>query len=309
MEKRYPAVMMATALIPWDVNFNFMPEVFEKQVNHMISGGLKHIYLFGTAGEGYAVSNRQFETIVRLFSGLMASDGLFPMVGLVDMSVSRMKEKLEIAYSYGIREFQFSLPNWGALNNDEIFSFFNALLPAYPDCRFLNYNLGRTKRLLEPEELFQLAIIHPNFAAVKQTRGEESDLAAISASGTPLQFFVTERNFFNLSKMTECGLLMSICNIDLALAKKFFNSCQSGDYITSESILDTLWNVRNSMIESISFPAIDGVYDKLYTKYNIPEFPLRLLPPYQYATDETYKKFAVSADVLLKIHASNPGKI
>lgn len=301
MEKRYPAVMMATALVPWDKNNNFMPEVFKKQVNHMISGGLKHIYLFGTAGEGYAVNNYQFETIVKLFTELMSDDGLFPMVGLVDLSVSRMKEKLEIAYSYGIREFQFSLPGWGSLNNDEIFSFFDALLPFYPDCKFLNYNLGRTKRLLEPEELFALALIHPNFVAVKQTRGEESDLAAIASSGTPLQFFVTERNFFNLSKMTECGLLMSISNIDLGLAEQFFNSCQLGDHVTSESIMDTFWKIRGSMIDSINFPAIDGVYDKLYTKYNVPEFPLRLLPPYQYASDDIYKKFALAADNLLKI--------
>ena len=221
MKKRYPSVMMATALVPWDKNFDFMPEVFEAQVKHMIDGSLKHIYLFGTAGEGYAVNNHQFKTIVKLFSEIMKDDDLFPMVGLIDMSVARMKEKLEIAYSFGIREFQFSLPCWAKLNSDEIFNFFDALLPDYPDCKFLNYNLSKTKRLLEPEELFELAQLHPNFVAVKQTRGEESDLTAIASSDTQLQFFVTERNFLNLSKMTECGLLMSIGNTDLKMATMF----------------------------------------------------------------------------------------
>ena len=299
MIKRYPSVMMATALVPWNENYEFMPEVFEAQVKHMIDGGLKHIYLFGTAGEGYAVNNHQFETIVKLFSELMKDDKLHPMVGLIDMSVSRMKEKLELAYSFGIREFQFSLPCWAQLNSDEIFKFFDVLLPEYPDCKFLNYNLSKTKRLLEPEELFKLAELHPNFVAVKQTRGEESDLAAIASSDTQLQFFITERNFLNLSKLTECGLLMSISNTDLKMATELFNACKNGDFSSAEHTLNIFLDIRTKMINSITFPAIDGVYDKLYTKYNVPEFPLRLLPPYQYATDQVYEKFAATTRELL----------
>ena len=299
MEKRYPSVMMATALIPWDENYNFMPDVFEKQVRHMVDNGLRHIYLFGTAGEGYAVNLSQYREIVSLFADIMKGDGLYPMVGLVDMSVSRMKEKLEIAYSYGIREYQFSLPCWAQLNNDEIFSFFDALLPDYPDCKFLNYNLTKTKRLLEPEELFELAQLHPNFVAVKHTRGEESDFTAIAASGTPLQFFVTERNFLNLSKMTECGLLMSISNTYLPMAKEFFNACKDKDFEEASRMMDIFWDIRTAMINSVTFTAIDGVYDKLYVKFNVGEFPLRLLPPYQCASDEVFRKFAEYADKLL----------
>ncbi len=299
MEKRYPAVMMATALLPWDEQFNFMPRVFDKEVHNLINHGIKHIYLFGTAGEGYAVSNKQFEIIVKHFSELMIGDGLHPMVGLVDMSVPRMREKLEIAYKYGIREFQFSLPCWGVLNSDEVFGFFNALLPDYPDCKFLNYNLKRTKRFLEPEELFELAELHPNFAAVKYTRGDESDLTAIASSASPLQFFLVERNFINLSKLTECGLLMSISNMDLEKASILFNKCISGDFKAAEAIMDVFWEIRGTMIDSITFPAIDGVYDKLYAKYNIRDFPLRLLSPYQCASEETFDKFADCADTLL----------
>ncbi|MCD6321919.1 MAG: dihydrodipicolinate synthase family protein [Clostridiales bacterium] len=299
MIKRYPSVMMASALVPWNENYEFMPKVFKTQVKHMIDNGLKHIYLFGTAGEGYAVNSHQFKTIVKLFSEIMKDDNLYPMVGLIDMSVARVKEKLEIAYSFGIREFQFSLPCWAQLNSNEIFKFFDVLLPEYPDCKFLNYNLSKTKRLLEPEELFELAKLHPNFVAVKQTRGENSDLAAIASSDTQLQFFVTERNFLNLSKLTECGLLMSISNTDLIMAKKLFNACKNKDFSEAGRIMDIFWKIRTAMINSVNFPAINGVYDKLYTKYNVQDFPLRLLPPYQSATDEVFIKFAEFADKLL----------
>jgi hypothetical protein len=35
----------------------------------------------------------------------------------------------------------------------------------------------------------------------------------------------------------------------------------------------------------------DGAYDKLIAKLALPEFPLRLLPPYESSTDEGYRQY------------------
>ena len=105
--KRYPASIMATALIPWDQSFSFTKDLFTKQVEHLCAHGIRHIYLFGTAGEGYGVNNRQFKEITSCFTALSSSLDFIPMVGLIDLSVPRMTEKLQIAYEMGVREFQF----------------------------------------------------------------------------------------------------------------------------------------------------------------------------------------------------------
>lgn len=185
------------------------------------------------------------------------------------------------------------------MNNEEVFGFFDTLLNDYPDCKFLNYNLKRTGRFLEPEELFKLAELHSNFCAIKHTRVDDSDISAISSSCTPLQFFVTEKNFLRLSEKTECGLLMSISNINLDLARDFYEACVKRDFVAAGKIMDIFWEARSAMIDSVEFRAIDGVYDKLYTKYNISEFPLRLLPPYQCASEEVFKKFKYKSDQLI----------
>jgi hypothetical protein len=36
---------------------------------------------------------------------------------------------------------------------------------------------------------------------------------------------------------------------------------------------------------------MDGAFDKLFVKYQLPEFPSRLLPPYRGATEEQFLHF------------------
>ncbi|MBN2883812.1 MAG: dihydrodipicolinate synthase family protein [Clostridia bacterium] len=297
--KRYPAVIMATAVVPWDADCNFERIPFTKQVEHLCNHGVRNIYLFGTAGEGYAVNNRQFKEITHCFADLAKTLGFTPMVGLIDLSVPRMVEKLEIAYSMGVREYQFSLPSWGPLNDHEVDSFFKSLLGSYPDCTFLNYDLGRTKRFLEPRELFRLAEKHSNFAAVKYTRGLPEDFNEIASSGTPLQFFVTEQNFMELSRLTECGLLMSVGNADLKRAVRFVKLCHEGCHGEAQVHLDIFMQIRDKLKEAVDFQAIDSAYDKLFTKLAVEEFPLRLLPPYQFASDEKFNTFRQAVNSIL----------
>jgi hypothetical protein len=41
----------------------------------------------------------------------------------------------------------------------------------------------------------------------------------------------------------------------------------------------------------------DGAYDKIIAKVGDPDFPLRLLPPYQGATDEGYRGYVAELAV------------
>lgn len=298
MIKRYDRTILATACIPWNENFHFDESNFKKEVNHMIDNGISHIYLFGTAGEGYAINNSQFDKIVSSFAKLMDRAGLYPMVGLIDLSSDRMDEKLMIAYEYGIRDFQISLPAWHQLNDRELINFMDSLLDRHKDCRFLLYNLGRTKRILEASELISLARRYENFVAVKQTRLTEQDIAAFQEE-TPLQLFLTEQNFITLSETVECSLLISVGNLDLSMAKEFFRCVteRSLDEITYYK--EKYSAVLKALKETMHDVYVDGAYDKLFVKYVFEDFPLRLLPPYEYADQNKFEKFANIARKLL----------
>src|SRR5205823_6321231 len=68
---RYPRVTLAAACIPWNERGDVMEDVFRDQVRLHLEAGVKHIYIFGTAGEGYAVTERLFDEIVHLFTSEM----------------------------------------------------------------------------------------------------------------------------------------------------------------------------------------------------------------------------------------------
>src|SRR5205823_936299 len=54
VEPRYPRVVLASVCIPWSEHGQILEDVFREQVALHLKAGVKHIYVFGTAGEGYA---------------------------------------------------------------------------------------------------------------------------------------------------------------------------------------------------------------------------------------------------------------
>ena len=299
MKKRYDNTILATACIPWDEDNNFIKPLFKRQIEHLINNGITHIYLFGTAGEGYAINNQQFEEIVSYFSSLMEDDNLYPMVGLIELSPFRMEEKLNIAYKYGIRDFQFSLPSWHKLSYDEIVTFMDYLLLRHNDCNFLCYNLARTKRFIEPLELITLAKKYNNLVAVKYTRLTDEDINIFKNNDTPLQLFLTENNFAKLSNHISCSLLLSIGNLDLNIAHEFFNYVKENNQEKVDYYCEKFNSLRSTMKAGLNGVYIDGAYDKLYVKYVLEQFPLKMLAPYNYVSEDLFKIFKKNTKRLL----------
>ena len=66
--KRYEKCILATCPVPWDENYDFSEGIFRDQLRLISGNGTKHIYIFGTAGEGYAVTDSQFARITEVFS-------------------------------------------------------------------------------------------------------------------------------------------------------------------------------------------------------------------------------------------------
>lgn len=282
------STILATAVTPWTDSYQFDEETFCRQVRTITHDLTNHIYVFGTAGEGYAVTDKQFDQIVTAFTRTMKECKGTPMVGVVSLALGTMIERIERAHAQGVREFQLSLPSWGALNDHELDVFFAETCGRFPDCNFLHYNLLRTKRRLTSVEYLRLAAAHPNLVAVKAGTNDEAIVADWLKVSPRLRFYLTEGAYAIARRTHEVGLLISLASINPKRAKRFVsgtNAERTADEAELRAMLAVLLKRAENRFH------MDGAFDKLLFKVSDPSFPLRLLPPYASSSDEDYAEF------------------
>lgn len=282
-----PAKILATAVVPWTERFEFDEPVFCRQVHTIARELTRHIYIFGTAGEGYAVSESQFDQISRAFWRSSQEAGVSAMVGAISLSLPTIIGRIERSRELGFRTFQLSLPSWGALNDRELDVFFAETCGRFPDCEFHHYNLMRTKRLLTSVEYRRLAAAHPNLMGVKASTADPAVVADLLTVSPRIRFFLTEMGYAIARRTHDVGFLISLASVNPARAKAFvagddaLRAADVADFAAMGATLKELCTGRYH---------IDGAFDKMLFRVSDPTFPLRLLPPYASATEEDFAK-------------------
>lgn len=279
--------ILATAVVPWNESFEFQEDVFRRQVHTLARELTRDLYVFGTAGEGYAVTERQFDQITRAFWESSQECGVTPMVGLISLSLPTIIERIQRCQALGFRLFQLSLPSWGALNDREVDRFFAETCGRFPDCQFHHYNLMRTKRLLTSVEYRRLAAAHPNLIAVKNSTSDPAVIADLMTMTPRLRFYITEFGYAIARRTHDLGLLISLASINPERAKRFV----AGTDAQRAADLEELKAVIVGLKAAGDKFHIDGAYDKMLYRMTDPSFPLRLLPPYASAADADFAVF------------------
>lgn len=291
--KRYRSCILATCCVPWNGDFTFAGEIFRRQVRHLISQGIRDLYIFGTAGEGYAVTETQFDEITQVFLDETRGDGVQSMIGIISLSLPTIIERIERARAMGARRFQLSLPSWGALRDSELDVFFRETCGRFSGCEFLHYNLQRAGRIITGAEYGRLAERHPNLVATKNSTTDMQRLRGLLNEAPQLQHFITEGGFAEAAMMGECGLLISVANTNLTLARAYF---EAGCRRDGAALTKTGREAGELITELLKLPGpevhMDGAFDKMFCRVNDSQFPLRLLPPYAGATEAVFEQYA-----------------
>jgi len=288
MSKRYPAVMLAPCLVPWTDAYEFDEQTFAAQVRELRDGLTTHLYVFGTAGEGHAVTDRQFDAVVRAFRREMGA-GTNPMVGVISLSLGTVIERIARGHELGFRSFQISLPSWSELTDREVDVFFQETCGRFPDAQFLHYNLKRAKRLLTGQDYVRLAAAHPNLVAIKMGGDDVNALADILVHAPALQCFFTEFGYAAMRDAHECGYLVALGMLNERRARAHFEARGAALAASRDAFRQVHAAVKAAMAGDGAH--IDGAYDKLYAHARNPAFPLRLLPPHTASTEETFARF------------------
>jgi dihydrodipicolinate synthase/N-acetylneuraminate lyase len=279
---RYPKGVLVSCEIPWDEQDRLLEDIFREQVRRYLALEFRHVYIFGTAGEGYAVDSSRFRQIAQIFREETRGEGVLPQVGIIGLSTLAIQERIDTAFDLGFRVFQISLPSWGALNDRELLRFFRDVCLAYPSARFLHYNLARTKRLLTAADYRIIADEVPNLAATKNTSADVSHTAALMRTVPDLQHFFGEASFPTGCLYGECSLLSSFAPLFPVKTWELFDHASAGRiealFQAQKEYLSAVYDVIGPMLRQ---PLIDGAYDKSLTRLGGLPMPLRLLSPYE----------------------------
>ena len=287
---RYPQAILVSCEIPWDDNEQLLEEVFRREVRSVLQH-FNHVYVFGTAGEGYAVDTTRFQRIVQVFHEETRAENVHPMIGVIGLSTANLVERIAYAHKIGFRTFQISLPSWGALNDREVMTFFADVCGAFPDAQFLHYNLPRAKRVLNGADYRRLIDAVPNLVATKNTGGGLDRAADLMSHAAELQHFFGEANFPHGCMYGECSLLSSFGPMSPNKTWALFEAGRNGRLAE----LFTLQKEFHDMVIGVLGPVlaeerIDGAYDKMLVRLGgLEQMPLRLLSPYQCFSEEQYQ--------------------
>jgi dihydrodipicolinate synthase/N-acetylneuraminate lyase len=289
---RYPQAVLVSCEIPWDEKEHLKEDVFRKEVRHTLRLGFHHVYVFGTAGEGYAVDTRRFQQIVRVFREETGASHVHPMVGVIGLSTANVVERVAFAHDAGFRTFQVAMPSWGALNDTEVLTFFRDVCGTFPDARFLHYNLPRAKRVLGGPDYRRLVEAVPNLAATKNTGGGLGRAADLMRHAPELQHFFGEENFPHGCLYGECSLLASFAAMAPGKTRELFEAGRNRQmeklFLLQKGFHDMAIDVFGPLLAQ---DRIDGAYDKMIVRLGgLGEMPIRLLSPYQGFTEEQYRE-------------------
>jgi dihydrodipicolinate synthase/N-acetylneuraminate lyase len=291
MSRRYHQAILLSCEIPWDEKEELIENVFREEIREAIAKGFANIYVFGTAGEGYAVDTRRFQQIVEIFREETTGPGLFPQVGVIGLSTANVVERLTFAYDQGFRTFQISLPSWGALNDHEVLRFFRDVCGAFPDAKFLHYNLPRTKRVLTALDYRRIVDVVPNLVATKNTGTNVSTTADLIRITPELQHFFGESMFPIGCLHGECSLLSSFGAMIPSKTKEFFELGKTGQieklFLMHKDYLSMVGEILQPMFGE---ERIDGAYDKMLVRLGGLNMPLRLLSPYESLSEEIFEE-------------------
>jgi dihydrodipicolinate synthase/N-acetylneuraminate lyase len=288
---RFKRTVLGTVCLPWREDGALDEAIFRRTITNLVKAGMPNLYVFGTAGEGYAVTDTMFRRVATIFAEAMKdAGGAAPMVGVVSLSLATVRERIEFCLGRGITTFQFSLPNWAATSDTEMRRVFAEICGSYPEATFLHYNLMRSGRLVGPRAYAELAEAHPNLVATKYGGGDPFLISGLMAQAPMLRHFLTEQGFYIAAPLGEPALLASIASSNPTRAHAYL-AAANGDPATLATLYAELCGILHALLGAAGTSFIDGAYDKVIHRLAEPDFPLALLPPYETTTTAVYEQY------------------
>ncbi len=291
---RYPSTVMVSVVCPWDEHEQLDEAMFRREIHHAVAAGFRHIYVFGTAGEGYGVDTARFRRVVEVLKDETSkTPDARPMAGVIGLSTANVLERTRIAYDAGIREFQVSFPMWQPLTDAEILTFFRDVCGAFPDSLFMHYNTARVGRALNGRHYRPIVEAIPNLVATKTLTSDIHAIGGVVRDAPELMHFLSEQSIAYGAMFGEVGLLGTFGSLAPRRSWAVLEAANAGRYRDAAEIGSWFDRLGREIFDPMMVDRrVDGAYDKTIEKLSpgLEAFPLRMLSPYRTISDAEYEQ-------------------
>ena len=273
---------LVSSPIPWDREHNFETNSFDEILNQLMGQSCDGLYLFGTSGEGYAVSENEFSEIVAQFAETTSSWSGYRQVGCFGLSTSQIKWKCKVCEELNIKQIQITLPFWKELTDDELDIFFSELCGEFQDLEFLLYNNPRNKRRLKGEELECLHRKNNNLIAAKTGSGNWMEIYELLNNSPSINHFLTEASFSYGYQINRSGFIPSYHYVFPDRCRSFYEAVVSNNIELAEKMHHEIMNFFFKTAKPLLDKGyIDGAIDKAYAKIGGMNTTLTIKSPYK----------------------------
>jgi dihydrodipicolinate synthase/N-acetylneuraminate lyase len=276
--------------VPWDQNGLFSPILFRKAIDKLIQEGCDGVYIFGTSGEGYAVSDDEFTQIVDVFVKATAKFAGFRQVGCFGLSSDQVKNRCRIAVDHGLQSVQITLPFWKELNDAELARYFSDVCGNFSELSFLLYNNPRNKRRLTGKELEAIHDIAPNLYGAKTGYGAWLDFFELVTESPSLVHLVTEAPFLFTYGLGTIGLIPSSNYVFPQKTREYYEAVMTNDLKMAHGLhRDIMRFFHHTATPLIKKGYIDGAIDKAYARIGGMDMPLAIKSPYMPLSNKDFE--------------------
>ncbi len=281
--------VLVSVPLPLDEHGALVPSLLGAAIQKLRAEGCDGMYLFGTSGEGYAVSDAEFAQIAGIFAAETAQFAGFRQVGCFGLSSEAVKLRCQTVANLGLEGVQITLPFWKELNDAEIARYFTDVCGSFPNLSFLLYNNPRNKRRLKGAEMERMHQLAPNLEAAKTGSGAWLDFYELITEAPSIHNFVTEAAFAFCHPLGAAGLIPSANYALPALSRGYYDAVVRSDASTASRLhADVMRFFHLTAVPLVQKGYIDGAIDKAYARLGGMDMPLNMKSPHTKLSDADY---------------------
>lgn len=218
-------------LTPMNEDETVNHEELVRQIERLIGAGVHGIFVFGTNGEGYILSEEEKAAVLK--TTVEAVHGRVPVYAGTGCISTRdtIRQSLK-AWELGADALSIITPSFAAASQDELVRHYEAVAKAV-DLPIILYNIpGRCSVNMTAETTLRIANACDNVIAVKEASGDMDQVKAI-VDGAKEGFSVysgDDSATFDIMKLGGVGVISTIGNVAPARMKEIVDLCAAGEW-------------------------------------------------------------------------------